>query len=59
MSERILYCQYWKKKLASNKSIAFSKALVEHIASITEGFSFAYLKEALSVLDILLCTLNP
>lgn len=46
MSERILYCQYWKKKLASNKSIAFSKALVEHIASITDGFSFAYLKEA-------------
>jgi hypothetical protein len=47
LSERIMYCQYWKKKLASNKSITFPKNLVEHIANITEGFSFAYMKEAL------------
>jgi transitional endoplasmic reticulum ATPase len=41
-----MYCQYWKRKLASNKSIYFPKTLVEHIADITEGFSFAYMKEA-------------
>jgi hypothetical protein len=47
MSERIMYCQYWKKKLSGNKDISFPKALIERIASITDGFSFAYLKEAL------------
>lgn len=49
LSERLMYCQYWKKKLASNETISFPKSLVEHITSITDGFSFAYLKEALCV----------
>jgi len=56
MSERIMYCQYWKRKLASNKSISFPKALVEHIAAITEDFSFAYMKEAFTSALVSLAT---
>ncbi|CAA7260036.1 unnamed protein product [Cyclocybe aegerita] len=44
--ERKLYAQYWQKKLASNKEIDLSDALVDEVAKMTEGFSFAYLKEA-------------
>ncbi len=45
-SERILYCDFWRKKLSSNKAIEFPKKLCPAIADITEDFSFAYLKEA-------------
>lgn len=45
-SERVKYCDYWKSKLSKNKSIEFPSELSEAIADITEGFSFAYLKEA-------------
>ncbi|KAF5322515.1 hypothetical protein D9619_000646 [Psilocybe cf. subviscida] len=44
--ERILYAQYWQKKLASNKDVDFSDPLVTRIAQSTDKFSFAYLKEA-------------
>lgn len=43
--ERVKYCNYWRNKLAKNKSIDFPPKLSEAIAEITEGFSFAYLKE--------------
>jgi transitional endoplasmic reticulum ATPase len=35
-----------RSKLKSNKNIEFPKPLSAKIASITDGFSFAYLKEA-------------
>ena len=46
-SERILYCSYWRSKLAKKSvKIEFPKKLCPAIASITDGFSFAYLQEA-------------
>ena len=46
-SERILYCSYWRSKLAKKDvKIEFPKKLCPAIASITDGFSFAYLQEA-------------
>jgi len=44
--ERVLYCDYWRTKLASKPSIKFPKKLCVAIAGITQDFSFAYLKEA-------------
>lgn len=44
-AERVAYCEYWRKKLSGKQSIEFSEDLARAIASITEGFSFAYLKE--------------
>ncbi|KAF8605324.1 P-loop containing nucleoside triphosphate hydrolase protein [Ceratobasidium sp. AG-I] len=44
--ERIQYAQYWQRKLKDNKDITFPESLVEKIADLTAGFSFAYLKEA-------------
>ena len=44
--ERVLYCEYWRSKLASKPSIKFPKKLCPAIAGITQDFSFAYLKEA-------------
>ncbi|KAI1786675.1 P-loop containing nucleoside triphosphate hydrolase protein [Ganoderma leucocontextum] len=44
--ERTLYVQYWQGKLKGNKKISFPDSLVKEIASETDGFSFAYLKEA-------------
>ena len=46
LPERIKYCEYWRSKLSNNKAIEFPPKLCEAIAEITEGFSFAYLKEA-------------
>lgn len=43
--ERILYNNYWRNKL-KNSDIEFPKKLGPAMAGITEGFSFAYLKEA-------------
>ncbi|KAF2139487.1 uncharacterized protein K452DRAFT_320160 [Aplosporella prunicola CBS 121167] len=39
------YCQYWRKKLESNKTIGFPSELCPVIASLTDGFTFAYLNE--------------
>jgi hypothetical protein len=44
--ERVQYVRYWQNKLASNENIAFPDALVKDVASATDRFSFAYLKEA-------------
>ena len=44
--ERVLYCDYWRTKLASKPSIKFPRKLSPAIAGITQDFSFAYLKEA-------------
>jgi len=43
---RILYAQYWQRKLKDNKDVSFPDSLVTEIADETERFSFAYLKEA-------------
>ena len=45
-AERIMYCQYWREKLKSKPTLLFPKKLCAAIASITQDFSFAYLKEA-------------
>ena len=45
-AERIMYCQYWREKLKSKPTLQFPKKLSAAIASITQDFSFAYLKEA-------------
>jgi transitional endoplasmic reticulum ATPase len=45
--QRVQYAHYWQKKLESNKGIEFPDALCEGIASITDGFSFAYIQEAM------------
>jgi transitional endoplasmic reticulum ATPase len=44
--ERILYSEYWRNKLRDNKKIEFPKEMSARIADITDGFSFAYMKEA-------------
>ncbi len=43
--ERVLYCEYWKKKLDKNSSIDFDPAICDVVAQLTDGFSYAYLKE--------------
>lgn len=43
--ERALYCQYWFRKLVDHPLVAFSQELCPVIAKVTEGFSFAYMKE--------------
>jgi len=45
-NERVLYVQYWQKKLKHNKDILFPDTLGDEIANLTCEFSFAYLKEA-------------
>lgn len=44
--ERVLYCEYWRNKLRSNKKIDFPEEMSARIADITNDFSFAYMKEA-------------
>jgi len=44
--ERVLYAGYWRNKLKDNKSVEFPKVMCEKVADITDGFSFAYMKEA-------------
>lgn len=51
--ERRLYCVYWQKKLASNKRVDFPDSLVDEAAKKADGLSFAYIKEALYVHNIL------
>jgi len=45
--QRVAYAHYWQKKLESNDEIEFPDALCKGIASITGGFSFAYIQEAM------------
>lgn len=46
IDQRLRYCEYWKHKLSSKPAAAIPSTLPQHIASLTAGFSFAYLKEA-------------
>lgn len=43
--ERTLYCQYWRNKLKHKADIKFPPKLCAAMASITKGFSFAFLQE--------------
>lgn len=43
--DRVRYCEYWSKKLSSKPAATAPPTVPYHIASITDGFSFAYLKE--------------
>jgi transitional endoplasmic reticulum ATPase len=52
-AEREAYANYWKNKLAKNASVEFPVDLSPIIATLTDGFSFAYLKE-LFVMTLLL-----
>lgn len=44
--ERALYAKYWQAKLKDNQDISYPDPLVDEVASSTDKFSFAYLKEA-------------
>ena len=46
MEQRVQYCEFWRQKLADNEEIEFPVRLTKAIASITKGFSFAYMQEA-------------
>ena len=47
LAQRVQYSEFWRHKLAKNDSgVEFPKELSKAIAGITDGFSFAYLKEA-------------
>lgn len=43
--ERRLYTEYWRKKLLKNQTVDFPEELCDVISKLSEGFSFAYLKE--------------
>jgi transitional endoplasmic reticulum ATPase len=43
--ERRLYTDYWRQKLLKNETVEFPEELCGVIAQLSEGFSFAYLKE--------------
>lgn len=43
--ERILYCQYWAAKLAKGKKLDLTDDICHTLSRLTEGFSFAYMKE--------------
>ncbi|KAF2820336.1 proteasome-activating nucleotidase [Ophiobolus disseminans] len=45
LEERRLYAEYWRSKLLANETVEFPEALAGVVAQLTEGFSFAYLKE--------------
>lgn len=45
--QREAYAGYWQGKLRSNKDIDFPDDLCKAIAGITDGFSFAYIQEAM------------
>lgn len=44
-AERVLYCEYWKKKLEKNNRVEFASEICDVVAKLTDGFSYAYLKE--------------
>ena len=45
LNERVAYCEYWRRKLEKKTTIDFPAEISPYIAELTEGFSFAYLKE--------------
>lgn len=44
--QRVAYSKFWQGKLADNKDIEFPDEICDELASITDGFSFAYMQEA-------------
>ena len=46
MEQRVMYCEFWRRKLEDNEDVVFPWDLVRAIAGITKGFSFAYIQEA-------------
>ncbi|RYO94904.1 hypothetical protein DL762_000338 [Monosporascus cannonballus] len=44
-AERAAYARYWKAKVDKSPRVDFPEDACEFIATITDGFSFAYLKE--------------
>ena len=44
--QREKYCQYWQKKLNDVDEVEFPDILVNPIANLMNGFSFAYMQEA-------------
>jgi transitional endoplasmic reticulum ATPase len=45
IAERKGYAQYWRTKLLKNETVEFPEEVTDIIAQLTEGFSFAYMKE--------------
>lgn len=45
--EREQYMKYWQGKLEDNEEIEFPDKICPAVAKITDGFSFAYLQEAM------------
>ncbi|KAF4631341.1 hypothetical protein G7Y89_g6785 [Cudoniella acicularis] len=45
VKEREAYARFWRGKLEGSEMVAFPEELCAVIAGLTEGFSFAYLKE--------------
>lgn len=43
--ERVTYSQFWRSKLLASDLVEFPEALCPIIATLSEGFSFAYMKE--------------
>lgn len=43
--ERTLYARYWQRKLEKTNNIEFHDEICELVSSLTDGFSFAYMKE--------------
>ncbi|KAM3069517.1 hypothetical protein ACMFMG_005623 [Clarireedia jacksonii] len=43
--ERRAYCMFWREKLLNNNMVEFPEEVCPIIVKLTEGFSFAYLKE--------------
>lgn len=43
--ERKGYAEYWRAKLVRNEGVEFPDEVVGLVAELTEGFSFAYMKE--------------
>jgi len=44
-SERVAYCRYWASKFADKSTVDFPDEVSQVVAKMTEGFTFAYLKE--------------
>ena len=53
-AQRIAYAEYWRQKLQKNTdaNIDFPSEICPHLADLTDGFSFAYMKE-LMVMSLL------
>ncbi|KAB8338885.1 hypothetical protein FH972_021829 [Carpinus fangiana] len=45
LAERQAYAQYWGRKLSRNKNMEWDDSIGEAVGLLTEGFSYAYLKE--------------